>query len=157
MTISKNKWLFILFCSLFHWQANAGVYKWVDKNGQVHFGDRTTSQKAKKVQINQTWSDKSNSGNDYKKRLEKQKKLLQSFSTERLKRKAVELKKKDKVKRLKRTCYNMKDSLRVKENAGFLYDLDENGKRVVLSKTERKMSMEKSRKRYSKKCRRFIK
>ena len=42
--------LLMLFTSM----AQAKIYRWVDKNGSVHFSDKPYSEKAQEIEINET-------------------------------------------------------------------------------------------------------
>ena len=67
----------------------AAVYKWVDENGKVHYGDKpVTSQPSVEIQIDDTSSSPAYSGNDMS-REEKRERLLQAMEEDRLEKYGV--------------------------------------------------------------------
>ena len=130
--------------------AIAEVYKWTDAQGRVHYGDKPQSDKAET--INLPSKEPPAVPHVSEDRLEKQRRLLDAYAEERrLKREADEKARKDKEER-KRKCADLKDDLRNQENAGSIYRLDKDGKRVFLSHEEREASTAELRKQVQEWC-----
>ena len=113
----------------------AGVYKWVDENGEVHFGDRPPNKDAKEVRIKAPPPATSTSGAHQ--RLERQQKLLQSYDEER------QLKAEDKAKadkltaKRKRNCQIARERAERFKISSYLYEKDEAGNKTILSHERR--------------------
>jgi len=137
--INKKIYLFFMvFTSLFLFSAleAATVYKWIDEDGQVHYGSRAQSKAAKKLKIKKhkidvdeidTLVDK-----DKKLILEKEKKEQQELNIIR--------------------CNASKAQLKRYENSGALYDLDEKGNRILLHKKQYEKAMTQAKARVKKWC-----
>ncbi|MBF8268575.1 MAG: hypothetical protein HW386_284 [Gammaproteobacteria bacterium] len=96
----------------------AEIYKWVDENGKVHFGDRPEARTAEKIIIHNS----AHGDTTYQNEVEKQTKLLEVYTDERqeqqqLKEKARE----DKATRVK-NCNLAKNNLAGMKTASFLYE-----------------------------------
>lgn len=127
----------------------AGIYKWVDKDGNVHFGDRPANNSASEIKISPT---KPNSINQQ--RIEKQNQYLkdrqQARDEKKKQRKAAKKKKKEK----KRACQKMQKYLTKLEEHARLYRNDKEGARYYLSGPERDAAIVKARNKIKrKKCR----
>ncbi|MGH6636671.1 MAG: DUF4124 domain-containing protein [Gammaproteobacteria bacterium] len=107
--------------------AGAGaVYKWVDEHGKVHYGDRPLPG-AQTVRLRDVPEVTPMPGE----REEKRKRLLQVLEEQRQeKREAVEAQKKLKQER-ERNCNLARDRLRNYEQAGYIYEIDQKGNRVI--------------------------
>ena len=105
--------------------AHAGVYKWVDENGKVHYGDQPkASQPTVEMNIDDTTPAPSFS-DDNLSREEKRERLLQAMEEDRL-------------------HY---------ERANSLYRLDKDGNRVYMSDGERASATKNLRAKINKYCR----
>jgi hypothetical protein len=97
---------------------HSDVYKWVDENGNVVYGDKPTSNNADKIKIKSPpQADK-----PYQKRYKKQQKLLSVMQEERDEK--IELKKEEqeKNKKQKEKCNEIIKELQGIKNAGFLFE-----------------------------------
>lgn len=115
----------------------ADVFKWVDADGQVHYGDSPTSaekaedQKLDGIQEIPTVQPLSSS------RVEKRKKLLEAMDEDRkLKKEEAEKEKKREIKIAKR-CLQVKDNLKTYNRANYVYNLDKEGNRIALPSSAR--------------------
>lgn len=120
------------------------VYRWVDEEGQVHFGSKAENEKAKEIKIKVI---NSSSG-----RTNQQKKFLKALEQEK-KSIAEEKKKKREQEELNLTrCNASRDQLKRAQSAGALYDLDEKGNRILLNKKQYEKAMKQARARVEKWC-----
>jgi hypothetical protein len=126
--------LFLLAC--LSMSAYAEVYKWVDADGKVHYGDRPNSGSAQEIKIKPAPSVSGGS----KHTIENQKAIdswLKARGVERQnsKKKEAALKKEKAIQ--KRKCAKLKNELSDLERGGVVwYELDQAGKRRYYSEKE---------------------
>jgi len=110
--------------------SNAEIYKWVDKNGRVHYDDKppVTGQK-ELMNINEESNAVKGLTDD---RAEKRKTLLDAIDEDRQLKKEKEAKAKKKKTKLNKQCHRAKDGLKRYERSASVYDLDKDGNRVTL-------------------------
>ena len=139
---------FIITISL---SANAGIYKWTDKDGNVHYGDSPQEQvKLEELNIDVESRDGITNSSSDKKERDRMSKELEADRKERADKR--EQKKIDKQNKRKR-CTRAKDDLQSYQNASAIYRLDSKGERVYYSKKERKEKIQRLNKSMSKACR----
>ena len=115
----------------------AEIYKWIDENGVVHFGDRPGNSRTEKIDIE-------DSGNflsvdpELEKHRQKQNRLLDRMEEERKMNEEDRAKRKEQQKKLNKTCMEAKDYKKNMKLAGRIYRLDDQGNRVFYSNEERK-------------------
>ena len=130
--------------------AAGAVFKWVDEDGRVHYGDRPETQRAAPVQIRPGPSGPAPAAPAN--RAERQRRLTDSMESERLRRlesrQKAEAEKADRARR----CNWARDRMRRYESAGFLYDLDSGGERRVLGDDERRRAMHRARQEVERWC-----
>ena len=120
--------------------AAAKVYRWVDEDGNVHFGDRPADSDAQELEIKprqpaaQPQPDTLNRAT-----------ISEVMEEERLRRKEVREKEKQVRQNRQRTCLLARDNLRSLEESGYVYDIDSSGKRRILSDSQRKASEQRAR------------
>lgn len=115
------------------WVHAAGVYKWTDEQGRVHYGERPPSaEQAEQVEIENRPSPRQYSDAE---RRESQRRLLQSFEQERLEREAAAQESAEKKAERQRKCHIARDRLKTYRRSR-LYDLDAQGRRRVLNDAE---------------------
>ena len=113
----------------------AGVYKWTDENGKVHFGDRPPDQGAKEVRIDA--SPPPSSGIKAREQLERQQRLLQSYDEER-QIKAKDKAKTDKLKaRREKNCRIARARVENYRTSSYLFERDKEGKKIIYSHEQR--------------------
>ena len=116
---------------------NASVYKWVDENGKVHYGDQPkTSQPTVEMKVDDTAPAPSYSGDELS-REEKRERLLQSMEEDRADKQEMREKQKAVKEKNRQRCNRYRDQMRHYERASSLYKLDKDGNRVYMSDGER--------------------
>lgn len=150
------KFLFFTFIlmQLLNTAAAAPVYKWVDEDGQVHYGSRPENKDAKEIEIKNRYIDSGNSSAPLsaEERADKLKRYVNSIDAEN-KSIAEDNEKKKKQEELKTSrCNASRDQLKRAESASALYDLDEKGNRILLNKKQYELAMKQARARVEKWC-----
>jgi hypothetical protein len=153
--MSLNKTFMVLIINLIFSNAvnAATVYKWIDKDGQVHYGGKATNKKAEKIEIKNKYIDSGNTTAPLsaEERVNDEKKFLNALDAEN--KSISEKKKKQEQEEAKITrCNASRDQLRRYENSGALYDLDEKGNRILLNKKQYEQAMGQARARVEKWC-----
>ena len=119
--------------------AAAKVYKWVDENGDVHFGDRPTANDAQELNI-KSRPPPAPAGqpliNDPNRTS-----ISEVMEEERLRRKETRAKEKEERETRQRNCVLARDKLHRFQESDYLYDIDSSGNRQVLS-TARRQAVE---------------
>jgi len=133
--------------------ANAGVYKWVDENGKVHYGDQPkASQPTVEMNVDDTTPAPSFSDDDLS-REEKRERLLQSMEEDRLEKQEKRDRQKAENERSRQKCNQYRDRMRHYERANSLYKLDKDGNRVYMSDSERASATKSLNAKINKYCR----
>jgi len=116
---------------------HAGVYKWVDENGKVHYGDQPkTSEPAVEMKVDDAAPTPSYSDDELS-REEKRERLLQSMEEDRADKQEMREKQKAEKEKNRQKCNRYRDQMRHYERASSLYKLDKDGNRVYMSDGER--------------------
>lgn len=150
------KFLFFTFIliQVLNTAAAAPVYKWIDEDGQVHYGSRPDNKNAKEIEIKNRYIDSGNSSAPLsaEERADKLKRFVNSIDAEN-KSIADDKEKKKKQEELKISrCNASRDQLKRAEAASALYDLDEKGNRILLNKKQYELAMKQARARVEKWC-----
>lgn len=121
----------------------AGVYKWVDEQGKVHYGDRPGNSNASKIAVpaSPPPTDKSLS-----ERNAKRDKLLQAMEEERKLKEEDSRKAKLKADERKQQCIEAQDKLRRYQESQYIYRPAEGGERIIYSEDERKRATDDAQK-----------
>jgi hypothetical protein len=144
--------LTLLLTSAF--SAHAGVYKWVDENGKVHYGDQPkATQPAVEIDIDDTAVTVPAFGGDDLSRDEKRERLLEAMKEDRVEKQEMLEKQKAIREQNRRKCNSYRDRMRHYERASGLYKLDDNGNRVYMSEADRARAMKDLRTKIKKYCR----
>lgn len=142
-------------CTMIAMPIWAEVYKWLDKDGNVHYGDKPPDSEqnvdAEAVHIREKKAE-SLPNADAATRQEYQKRLLEAMSVERQQKKEDAKNVAAEQEKASRNCARAKDNLRGYREAGFLYDLDKKGERVVLSDEQRRLATAKAQSEVDKWC-----
>ena len=126
--------LFVLMAPL---AANASVYKWVDENGKVHYGDNPrAAQPAVEVRIDDAPAQSASSG-DGMSRAEKRERLLQSMQEDRMEKQEQRDRLKAEKQKNRQKCNRYRDRMRHYQRANAMYNLDKDGNRVYISDAQR--------------------
>jgi len=114
---------------------HAAVYKWVDEQGRVHYGDRARGDSAREVKI------RPRSGTSHvpseAQRRERTRRLLDVFAEAR--REAKEQAERERQRRAQAVnyCVQARDRLHSLERSSYVYELDRDGSRVALPQARR--------------------
>ena len=143
-----NKFIFLMLCTL---PASAGVYKWTDSDGNIHFGDRPTSEQSAtevKIKINNNSGVTNSSGRkadrDY---------LLKKIDEGNVANAEKKKKQKSENKKRQRLCNSYKRDYQVHQQSNRTYSMTPDGERTYLSDGERAVRGRKLAKGVSKNCR----
>jgi len=130
--------------------ANAGVYKWTDEQGRVHFGDRPTSSQAEQFKLKKQPKSSSSTSNATKPQVTQQQ-LLNMYQQEREKKKAEKKKQKEEAKKLALKCANARDDLR-RYDGSRLYEVLPSGERRYFSDEEHAKTISNLKKNIKRHC-----
>ena len=133
--------------------AAAEIYKWVDAEGQVHYGQRPAGNDAQEMNVKQPEAQEPAAGPSMEERRAKQQRLLDSFKRKHAREKAAKQAEKERQAKQHRLCLEAKDRLKGYRQAQYLYRLDQNGKRVPLSDAERAAQTQALEQKVKKNCR----
>ena len=132
---------------------HASVYKWVDENGKVHYGDQPqASQPTVEMKIDETAPAPSFS-DDALSREEKRERLLQSMEEDRLEKQEKREKQKAENEKNRQKCNRYRDRMRHYKRANALYKLDKEGNRVYMSDGDRASATKNLQAKINKYCR----
>ncbi len=120
--------LLLALCAPPSW---AEVYKWTDEQGNVHFGDRP-SEDAEEVRIR-----KAPAAAPARTPRNTRRRLGSIMEQDRRKRAEARAKEREERDKRRSQCAFARDRLRNLSEATYLYDLDEQGQRRVLSHEQR--------------------
>lgn len=136
----------LLLCTAVY-SANAGVYKWVDDDGNVHFGDRPPLHKeSSEVKIKKSPANNSGSSpQSAEESKELRRKMLQVYGEERAAKRELLAKKRADERKREINCINARDELKNILDASSLYEPLAGGKRRVFSFEEREASTNQAR------------
>jgi cell division protein FtsN len=127
----------------------AEVHRWVDEQGQVHYEDRSRAQSTTGAR---SYKSPGNSVDDHQQRMEKTRKLINAYQTERQQQREAKEERAEQQERRKRNCLIARDNLEQYRAHGSIYRLDDNGERVYYSEQEREALLERARANVQKWC-----
>ncbi|MEJ1298539.1 MAG: DUF4124 domain-containing protein [Candidatus Sedimenticola sp. (ex Thyasira tokunagai)] len=132
----------------------AGVYRWVDENGKVHFTDRQPpGQKTKQVKIRQLENgDRKDGVRTEAERKQLRQRLLDSYRQDREAKQEAAAKKKKEAHELEVRCIYAKDQLREYQNASGIYEPQADGSRKMLSKEDHAATIKRIKKSVERWC-----
>ena len=125
-------WIFLVMMSL---SVQAEVYKWVDEQGRVHYGDKPTSENANEVKIKSAPT--SGQAGQSGKRKALQERFLRAREDERKEKQKARAEQKQKRAEAKRNCEQAKKDYDKYRYASGLYHKGEDGEREYLSFKQR--------------------
>ena len=115
----------VFFASLIP-SVEADIYKWVDDDGRIHYGDRPATEDAKQIPFREPRSAAADD-RSLMERLEEQKRVLDVRQYEReIKKKRAEKLAKIKKEQQQR-CVDLKSHISKVRQAGAVYDVDDSG------------------------------
>ena len=153
MLLSKS--LFFITALLFSQLANAEtVYKWIDEDGQVHFGSKAGSKNAKEVKIKNRYIDSGKSAPPLsaQERADKTKRFLKALDAENKSIADAKAKKREEEELKISRCDASRNQLKRYEGSRALYNLDKKGKREYLNKKQYEQAISRARARVQKWC-----
>lgn len=130
---------------------HAGVYKWTDSDGQVHYSDSPQSVGGVE-ELNVEEPASSGFALDDEARDEKRQRLLDAMEEDRQEKEQLREKNRVEKERRQRRCVVLKDRLRRAEGATAMYKLDKDGNRIFYSSDQRKNSETRLREQIRKTC-----
>lgn len=142
--------LFFVLSVLFSISANAGVYRWVDADGNTHFGDRppaNASSREVKVQAPEVRNDAS-----AQERQQRMRDFLSEQQKERETRQADQAKFAEQQAKKAELCIRMRAELKNLARVSTFYRLDENGDRVYVTEEQNEQVRKDFRKKVKEAC-----
>ncbi len=130
--------------------ANAGVYKWVDANGQIHFGDRPPAEAAPsevRVKAAPVRTDAV-----AQERLQKMTEFLEQQEDERKARQAADAEAESKAAEHAEFCRKLRARLKFLASVSNFYDINDQGERVFVNEAENTQIREEFRAKVRKTC-----
>jgi hypothetical protein len=118
-----------------------GIYQWVDELGRVHFGDQPSTPQAREVQAPRAPLRDPDSAE----RLERQRRLLEAFATERQAEAEQAAKAREEASERATRCAWAREEMRGLERAGRVFDLDPEGNRRYLDDAARGAALVRAR------------
>ena len=106
--------------------ATAEIYRWMDPQGRIHYGDRPPPGIGEKMTVREAPAPDS----DLEMRRHKQQRLLDAFQDERHQQQAAAEKRQQDAERRRQSCRRARDQLRNIQEARRVYDVDEDGNRT---------------------------
>jgi Domain of unknown function (DUF4124) len=131
--------------------ASAGVYRWVDENGRVHFGDRPSAGADTSDEVMIRKQAPSSAPNNVDRR-QLRERLLEQYQRERDEKKQQAEKQRQQKQKQKQRCAYARTRLSEYLEHGALYDRLPNQKRRYLTDQERDAEIAKARKEVKKWC-----
>lgn len=135
--------------------SQAAVYKWIDDEGNVHYGDRPTeSEPSVEMEVDDIVTVPSfGDRNDSMSREEMRERLLQSMEEDRLEKKQQREQQQALKQENRKKCNRYRDRMRHYQRASGIYRLDEDGNRVYMSDADRTKATKNLQKKINKYCR----
>lgn len=143
------KWLALLALTVAH-STQAGVYKWVDKDGSVHFGDQPPADVKQKAEVKPApkgIAAPASAAQTGAQDAEFRKRRIDRAEQEK-KAEAAEQAKSDKAER----CRKMKTSVDEMQSGFRIYDYDKNGQRYYLDDKQAEKAKADAKAAYAKDC-----
>ncbi|VAX08347.1 hypothetical protein MNBD_GAMMA26-543 [hydrothermal vent metagenome] len=139
--------LFLAIISL----ADAKIYRWVDDQGNVHFGDKPQADNAELLKLPTTPSP-STPPPSAADRKQTQQKMLDIHQEDREKKKAAKIEDKKKAKELRKQCADARDRLARYLRTSRMYENTGEGERRWFTEAERNTEIEHLRKKIKHAC-----
>ncbi|MFP3979274.1 MULTISPECIES: DUF4124 domain-containing protein [Marinobacter] len=130
--------------------SHAGTYRWVDENGQTHFGDRPpTNAVTNEVRLESAQPPIDTKAHERKQRVNE---FLQQTEKERAARKDAEARQEAQAAKLRDHCARMEARLKHLNNVSGIYRLNKDGERVFVNDEENERIREEFRARVHSEC-----
>lgn len=128
--------------------AVAGVYKWTDQNGKVHFSDKPQPN-ALQIEVNTTQSSGIGASSE---RLLRQKELLLDYQNNRDNKKSINAKKRNRDNKIQIYCRRLKNKLLNYNEVDYLFIRNAEGKKKRLSSQQKQQEITALEKKYAEHC-----
>ena len=126
-----------------------GIYKWVDADGQVHYGERAPQTGgSEQVQVEQGPAPDAAAAA----RRAKQQKFMRALEEDRQVRESAQQKAEQKAEQREHRCALARDRLRTYQRSNRVYRLDSQGKRVYLPDSSRDQAISRARQEIQRWC-----
>lgn len=128
------KWISLILLSILPIFSSASVYKWVDADGNTHFGDRPPANaSSREVKVNAPEVNNDASAQERQQRMQD---FLSEQQNEREARQAEQAKLAEQEAKKAELCTRMRAELKNLARVSTFYRLDENGDRVYVTDEE---------------------
>ncbi|MGH8119351.1 MAG: DUF4124 domain-containing protein [Gammaproteobacteria bacterium] len=145
--LTLNTLLTLLFCASF--QGFAEVYKWVDANGQTHYGEKPGAGDATVIEI----QDVPTADTGIQQQNEEREKLLKVYEEERNTRNEEKRRADEESRKIREKCLVAENELKDLQQGGLkFYDIDEKGERKYLSDKELDQRIQTLKEQYNRHC-----
>jgi biopolymer transport protein ExbB/TolQ len=145
------KALLVLISLCIPLSATAGVYKWVDANGQTHFGDRPPAQaESSEVAVKAAPASTDASARE---RHQKMAEFLEQQQEEREARQAANAKAEEKAEKQAELCRKLRARLKFLASVSTFYNINDQGERVYVNEAENTRIREDFRQKVRNTCR----
>lgn len=150
MELQRFELMAVLTLILAASHAGAEVYKWVDEDGKVHYGDRRPGPDAdaRRLELEPA---PSRDADQYERSL-RERRLLEAFEAERAERDQAAAQAAAAEQERSEKCARVARDLAGYERAGIVFTRDESGARIYLSDEEREQASAGARAWFDKHC-----
>jgi hypothetical protein len=148
--MKRTELLAMMVLTLVVTAAAGEVYKWVDADGKVHYGDRRPASGSDPSVVELAPAPAVDA--DHSERSLQRRRLLDAFEAERAERREVEAKAAAAKSERKDECARARRQLAELQRAHVVYTEDESGKRIYMSDEERKATAASVRARIDEHC-----
>lgn len=146
--LQRQLLIFGISCGLAAPSHATDVFRWTDSEGKVHFGDRPGGSGASQVKVLPIRPGSPQGGD----RTERTERLLQEFAGERSQREADREKARKQAEKRSLACREAKSRALEVEEAGYLYDRNEDGSKRILSEAEHRQARAQARREVAEFC-----
>lgn len=144
------KGLLVLLCLLTTAVAQAGTYRWVDENGQIHFGDRPpVSATADEVTLKAPAPSSDTATHERKQRVNE---FLEQSERERAERNETKARQEAEAAKHEARCQALRARLKHLERVSGIYRLNNEGERVFVDDEENERLRREFRDRVQSEC-----
>lgn len=145
--------LLLLCCAcLISGPVAAEIYRWVDANGLVHFGERPMTDDAHRIEVPSQDREPQAAAPNEAARRARQRRLLEAFEYEREREAEQEARAAQRASRRAERCDQARQYWRRLNHPGPIYEVDDQGRRRYLDEAERKAEQDRVRPMYREVC-----
>ena len=132
--------------------AVAEIYRWVDSNGQVHFGERPMTDDAQRIEVPSHDREPQAAAPNEAARRARQRRMLEAFEYERAREAEQEARAAQRASRRAEQCDQARQYWRRLNHPGPIYEVDDQGRRRYLDEAQRKAEQDRARPMYREVC-----